>query len=819
MKPGFALDLSHDGIGLLHRGSGRWNLVGEVSLDDPQLATTLKMLRGTASDLEGGGVLTKLILPDSQILYTRLPLAGGSIEQQEAKLRAGLDGLTPYRVDDLVFDWVADGNGAAQLAVVARETLEEAEAFAVQHNFNPVCFVAAPTPDRFPREPWFGRTRAADDLLSDGEELERDSTPVIRATAPLETETEAEGETDSTPESIADDAATSAQDTSCMSGAPDSGQVEMPKADMNPPLRNPAAKTATDDTETNAPPEVISDAKPPDGRDTTRSDAPSPPPLMSPLQPPQTRPTFLSGRHGRSRESASDTGQTGEIVPRITLFVPQGDDAPMIGPATRPGAEVTAAVAPLPEPGSPVPSNAPETGDKDADKTAKQGQAGRKRKAPAPAPKPRVDIKPSPKRSAPRAIPIALPPATEAEALTVFGARGKEGRHGLRPGLILTIALLVLMGGGALWSAFFMFERSTAPAPNAQQSAETPASPAQDDAIAALPEAGPSEPPLSTTTPRQPDRAAVEPLPDMVGSTPRQTGNIPGDGTNTGGATGRPTQEEAVAIHARTGVWPRAPDVPESPVPSNLNGIYIAGTDPVIPGHDVAPLPDPTKLTPAPPARPMLPPPPGVVFELDERGLVTPTPEGTLSPSGNMIYSGRPPVVPPPRPETDAGLAPEAQQATDPERTRLAAFRPRPRPEIPESLQERTPADPQVEVDETAAAESLLPAGRPAGFAAAVEDAVEAAQAPATMQPDIPTSASVARRATIESVINLREMNLIGVYGPSSERRALVRLSSGRYLKVQVGDRLDGGRVAAISESALRYVKNGRNIVMEMPEG
>lgn len=817
MKPGFALDLSHDGIGLLHRASGRWNLVGEVSLDDPQLATTLKMLRGTASDLEGGGVLTKLILPDSQILYTRLSLADGSIEQQEAKLRAGLDGLTPYRVDDLVFDWAADGHGTAQLAVVARETLEEAEAFAVQHHFNPVCFVAAPAPDLFPREPWFGRTRAADGLLSDGEELERDSTPVIRATAPVETE--AEGETASTSQPIPDDAATSAQDISCMNGAPDSGQVEMPEADMPPPSRNPAAETATGDTDTKAPPEVISDTKPPDGPDTPRSDAPSPPPRMSPLPPPQTRPTFLSGRHGESRERTGDTGQTGEIVPRITLFVPQGDDAPTIGPAAHPGAGVTAAVAPLPEPGSPAPPDTPETGGKDADTAAKQGQARRKRKTPAPTPAPSVDIKPSPARSGPGAIPIAPPPATEAEALTVFGARGKEGRRGLTPGLILTIALLVLIGGGAFWSAFFMFERSTAPAPNAQQSAETPTSPAPDDAIALLPEAGPSEPPLSTTTPRQPDRGAMEPVPDMVGDTPPQTGTSPEDDTDTGVAAGRPTQEEAVEIHARTGAWPRAPDVPEAPGPSNLNGIYIAGTDPVIRGHDVAPLPDPAKLTQTAPARPMPPPPPGVVFELDERGLVTPTPEGTLSPSGNMIYSGRPPVVPPPRPDTDAGLAPEPQQATDPERTRLAAFRPRPRPQIPETVQERTQADPQAEADETALAESLLPASRPEGFAAAVEDAVAAAQAPATIQPDIPTSASVARRATVESVINLGEMNLIGVYGPSSERRALVRLSSGRYLKVQVGDRLDGGRVAAISENALRYVKNGRNIVMEMPEG
>jgi hypothetical protein len=45
----------------------------------------------------------------------------------------------------------------------------------------------------------------------------------------------------------------------------------------------------------------------------------------------------------------------------------------------------------------------------------------------------------------------------------------------------------------------------------------------------------------------------------------------------------------------------------------------------------------------------------------------------------------------------------------------------------------------------------------------------------------------------------------------------LVRLANGRYIKVQAGDRLDGGQVAAIGESELRYVKRGRNITISVP--
>ena len=87
------------------------------------------------------------------------------------------------------------------------------------------------------------------------------------------------------------------------------------------------------------------------------------------------------------------------------------------------------------------------------------------------------------------------------------------------------------------------------------------------------------------------------------------------------------------------------------------------------------------------------------------------------------------------------------------------------------------------------------------------------------MKPTVPTSASVTRQATLEDAINLRKVNLIGVFGKPSERRALVRMPNGRYKKVQVGDSLDGGRVSAIGDSELRYSKGARNVVLRMPRG
>jgi len=100
-----------------------------------------------------------------------------------------------------------------------------------------------------------------------------------------------------------------------------------------------------------------------------------------------------------------------------------------------------------------------------------------------------------------------------------------------------------------------------------------------------------------------------------------------------------------------------------------------------------------------------------------------------------------------------------------------------------------------------------------------VRVASAAAVAPRTVSPSIPSSASVARQATVKNAINLRKVNLIGVYGKPASRRALIRLGNGRYQKVTVGDRIDGGRVSAIGQDELRYTKGGRNLVLTMPNG
>jgi hypothetical protein len=123
----------------------------------------------------------------------------------------------------------------------------------------------------------------------------------------------------------------------------------------------------------------------------------------------------------------------------------------------------------------------------------------------------------------------------------------------------------------------------------------------------------------------------------------------------------------------------------------------------------------------------------------------------------------------------------------------------------------RPDARPQNFARVVSAARTAAPAPAPQVAATAV------APAPQVASPTGPVPGGVARAATLENVINLRQLNLIGVSGPSNARTAIVRASNGRILRVRVGDSLDGGQVVAIGENALNYVKRGRTYTLVIP--
>ncbi|SOC05024.1 hypothetical protein [Rhodobacter maris] len=178
MKPNFALNLSHDGISLFFRAKGGWELLGAVALDAPDFNDRLSALRRAAKARAGAvPVTSKLVIPASQVLYAEIAAPGPQAAARRGQIAAALEGRTPYAVDDLVFDWSGHGE-TVQVAVVARETLEEAEAFAEDRGFAPVSFVAVPEPGQFAGEPWFGPSAAAPVHLPDGARIERDQDPL-----------------------------------------------------------------------------------------------------------------------------------------------------------------------------------------------------------------------------------------------------------------------------------------------------------------------------------------------------------------------------------------------------------------------------------------------------------------------------------------------------------------------------------------------------------------------------------------------------------------------------------------------------------------
>jgi type IV pilus biogenesis protein PilP len=428
--------------------------------------------------------------------------------------------------------------------------------------------------------------------------------------------------------------------------------------------------------------------------------------------------------------------------------------------------------------------------------------------------------------------------AAEADRLTVFGARNAKAQRviGGKPrflGLMLTASLLLFLLAVAAWASYFLEEGIASlfgSEPETQvvetlPEAQEPAEPAQQVAS------------LSADTELQPEEVAPDAVPQML------------------------NPEEAAATYAATGIWQRSPNAPALAQPDPIDDPYVASIDPQVTSLDAVALPV-AQSQDAALADPGLPPPADAVFNFDDRGLVRATPQGAVTPDGVRVFAGLPPTVAPSRgettpaperPTTDAEpeQAPNPLQDTRPQSrptdlveqreraslggvsvAELRGYRPVKRPK---SAQETA----QEEVQEQTATAlapraSLVPVKRPRNMAAIVKKVEKkraaeaekqatrtaaAAVAPRTVRPSGSVAATVSRNATVKNAINLSKVSLIGIYGTPSNRRALVRLPNGKYVKVKKGDRLDGGRVQQIEQSSLRYIKSGRQRTLKMPRG
>ena len=720
MKPNFALNFTDTSIALLHRTARGWLKVGETPFDAADLDEALAKMRQTALGLEPGGFTTKLVLPPSQILYSVVPVSGGTEEDTRREIGAELERRTPYKADEVVFDWHLASPRSVKVAAVARETLEEAEGFATTHNFSPLGFVAVPEEEQFDGEPWFGVTQAAAGLLPEGTEPERDNTPVAlldtsrpRARGRSAKEDEAGAET---PEEAP------AQSADIASAAPEHKAAEAEAVTTAPSasFASPAAAEAA------APVSVLSEI-----REAAPVSVPVSAPALSETAPKNEPPAPV-------REEAPAAA----LAPKAEVTAPAAPIASAPAPIAAPPLAETPAVAPVsppaPRPAPPVAPAAPVV-------------------APQPVASPRADATLSATLSGARETdeaPFAhvtdggLFPDSEAESdLPPATPGNRQGRSGLTIHRPAVEDDLPPAPSGPVMAAYNRSRTdeprpATAPAaavgspaapprtPRAPVAEPRPAAPAKPSVARGLSGlvTAPSIP--GTRKPRaKPSAAPVAPAAGPAREAARSLSNSPFNGPPPKGRSRymaliltavlliclalvaawssfflasdeQASQPVQIATPSTSGVIdpdeegeadlavlgqasPGAEDLPQgntasltdqapgaeaaSPAPVALldgeDEIFLSSADAPPPAFDALSLPAPEASAEAPPGNPMPPPAFGTVYRFDENGLLVPTAEGIPAPGGFMLYEGKPPRVPPARSEVATAAAEAADRA------------------------------------------------------------------------------------------------------------------------------------------------------------
>ena len=165
MQPNFAIHFSEEQAHVLHLSrNGSWDIIGKAPTTGDKAdgdCPDAVALRQRMARLGGWSVSTKLVIPNSFIWYTTCLVDGEFEGEIGNEVGEHLGATTPFRIEELAFDWYADGD-RARIAYVLKQNLTEAEAFATNWKFNPVCFEAEPPPNSvFQRQAFFGLTKFA----------------------------------------------------------------------------------------------------------------------------------------------------------------------------------------------------------------------------------------------------------------------------------------------------------------------------------------------------------------------------------------------------------------------------------------------------------------------------------------------------------------------------------------------------------------------------------------------------------------------------------------------------------------------------------
>ena len=690
MTPNFTLSLSFVGIKLMHRVSGGWHLVGEAALEDPDLTGTLARLRQTALALEPGGLRTKLLLPSDQIKFLSIDTTMTSHEDIEHALH----GATPYAIEELVIDYNRSG-GRTHIAAVARETLAEAEAFAIQHKFSPITFAAVADDYTFNTEVFFGMTSSAPKTLGEGVVVERDAVAVVVVG---HTQMPEPPQVPETLEEIA-----SLQEPEPQQEPEQPEEPVPPQASVVPevsetPVFSPEAEIAQADVDAIEPEPELSFR-----RTSDVSPMPADPPTAAPTSEPDPSPAVEKPILSFARSAplvadnfaAKSTPEVSKpILPEIDepVFASRQRAEPTSVPPVAQTTSTTAAPAPAISELPPKPVFA-----RNRDAALTPGIADIPVSEPdaLAVPKPIIAQAPSalppPPTSTPTAAPAAIPvpkptPATKAPRTSGVAAaaggflanrRARRtakvaakalppgvgtlgGKHatqiGGKPkhlGLMLTAGLLLFLAIVALW-ANTLSENGIAGLLGFGDDEGTVITATETGAVSELIE--------QTSEATQPIIATAE-VETATPTMPIIT-TVPGRVLSPG---------EADRIYAATGVWQRAPRLPDLPEATSLAELRLIAASQIVPALSrpldlVGASQEIEALFLAPPN----PAPAGTIIPRDEDGFILATAGGTVLPNGVLVYARSPQITPPTRPSTSVAAAPPtvdpaaADPTTDP---------------------------------------------------------------------------------------------------------------------------------------------------------
>lgn len=724
MKPAFALDLRDDAIGLLHRSGTTWQQVGGVAMDEPDLTGALSYLRATALGLSPRGITTKLVIPNDQILYTTVSAPGPDDESRRTQIRAALDGRTPYAPEDLVFDWSGAGD-EVQVAVVARETLDEAEGFAVRHRFNPIAFVAVPDDGTFDGEPWFGPSALSVSLLSGIDRVERDNQPVLDIRRNFEPDLPPEDDAQVEPVLVQPDLP--------LPGTPD-------EAEPTPtPLEDPAFPE-------NGMPEPPPEIAPPTGPELPPPADPMPPEeqeslpaqLLSqairPLLPPVVEEApmaldVLPEDVAPLRPSVIDPAIEDDIpgpAAGMAFSSRRAPDAVAAG-GGRTGGRTAVGKPAIAKPLAATKGLAADSGAMprpSAPAVARNGRPAAVKPgagsldAPGAKSAKRPNEEGAVAAAALTAAQSAVARPAQPKPATTTGLSGRAvapPRKARHLGLILTGVLLLFLALVAAWSSIFLTAADDPAQPEAVQTAANQ----------------PVEPPAAIAPPAAQDQAQDLAAADAVAD--------------------QPAAPELAALPPASGVQSSqaAPAVTAQPSEQGQDEIFLATMDAPPQTPDPSALPDPEARGDSLPQSQAAPPPFGTTYQFDAEGRIKPTPDGIITPEGVTLVAGKPPRLPLPRPAalaTPVAANPAASPAVEtpfPSDPALAGARPKSRPAV---LSVPAPGDgaalDPLAVPATAPPDALRPRLRPAAIAALAPPA----------QPDNAVPAQGAAAASIASL-------------------------------------------------------------------